>query len=182
MNVTPQALLGAAARTDMTRPVEIAMTFSRLERARRARGDLPRPFAEHAARNVLQGVIGPEDALLSLAVVQGQMFDRAPTEWRLAASAEERAASDLSFAATLLGQAIAREAMERDMLAYQMREALKPLFARWAPAEELMNQMRRMNDDAGRPFVWPELRQMLNAEADRFLRDQRFAQRGRRNA
>jgi hypothetical protein len=181
MSASPQNLLHAARRCDMSRPVELAFTFSRIERTRRGRGDLPRPFPHHAARAVLQGLIGYEDALLSLAVIYGQMFDREPTEWRRSATAAERAISDLSFAATLLDQAIARESMQRALLASRMRQALAPMLAQWAPPEDLMTELRRMNDEAGRCFVWPELRQLLNAEAERFVRDQRFAQRGRRH-
>jgi hypothetical protein len=181
MSASPQNLLDAAERTGMSRPVELAFAFSRIERTRRGRGELPRPFPHHAARAVLQGLIGYEDALLSLAVIYGQMFDREPTEWRRTATAAERATSDLSFAVHLLDQAIARENMQRALLAARMRKALAPMLAQWATPEDLMAELRRINDDAGRPFVWPELRQLLNAEAERFVRDQRFTQRGRRH-
>lgn len=181
MSASPEQLVRAAERCDMARPVEIAMSLARMERTRRSRGELPRPFPHHAARAVLQNLIGYEDALLSLAVIQGQMFDREPNEWRRTASAAERATSDLTFAAQLLGQAIAREHMQRALLASQMRKALAPLLAQWATPEDLMTELRRLNDNAGRPFVWPELRQIGAAEVERFLRDQRFAQKGRRH-
>lgn len=180
--LSPAAILTTARGCGMERPVTIAMTWTGRERRRRARGEESRPWAEHAARAVAQGLIGTEDALLSLAFLVGQIADRDPSAWgRATATAAERCGWDFSFASFLLQEAIERIDTRRAVLASEMSRTLRTMLARWDASDLMLATLEQMNAAAGRLFVWPELKQLLADEIARFASRQRWeARRGGR--
>ncbi len=150
------------------------IAWSQLERARRARGEPPRSWGDHAARNVLQGILTFDEAWLSLALL---LRHTRPNDTG-AVTAEEHAKAAVHLAHAMLEAGIRRIGWEREALERRMRSAIQPMFAQWAASEDILSTMQAMNNEAGRLFVWPELRELLNEEAARFMAQQRK----RRNA
>lgn len=158
-----------------------AVAWAALERRRRRQGKQPRAWADHAARAIVQGLIERSDAVESLWWLLSQTAGRGATpEWQAAPPAE-RAAWQLRFAGYLLDQAIRRLHDQRTLLAADMARVITPMLERRAMAEPMLKAMQAINDAADRPFLHIEIHQLLAAEIQRFIRQQRFQAKGRVN-
>jgi len=174
--ILKEAWCDAARASGLRYPMHLAKAWSATERRHRGTGADPRPLAQHAARHVCQGLIGPDDALQALVLIEWQQREGD------AAPVANDPAADLEFAAFVLAQAIANEETKRGLLAKRMRDALAPMFARLAPVAELKEALRELNEGGGRLFVWPQLHQLLEEEAGRYLTSIKAHARGRRHA
>lgn len=155
--------------------------WSWLERRRRGRGESPRSWADHAARSVVQGVIGFEDALVSLTALHATLADRQGIHARRLASPTERRTSDMRFCAWLLVDAVDRLQQQRNRLAAEMRRAVEPLLSRFAATDELLQHLATLNVQAGRLFISPELLEILQTTTARWISVQRRQQGLQRN-
>lgn len=158
-----------------------AVAWAALERRRRRQGRQPRAWADHAARAIIQGLLEPADVAESLWWLLSQAPERGARADYLAKPEAERAADQLRFAHYLLGQAIRRLADQRTLLVADMVRAVRPMMERRAMAEPMLKAMHAINDAADRPFLAIEIHQLLAAELQRFIRQQRFRTKGRVN-
>lgn len=175
VRITPAELREAARAAGLAYPVHVASCWAGTERRRRAAGGDRQSWARHAARHICQGIIGEEDAVLALVLIEWTLRERD------AAPAPNDPAGDLAFARFLLAKAVAREEANRALLAKRMRDALAPMLGR-SRAAEMMQALRQMNDDAGKLFVSPQLRQLLEQEVGWHLRRAGRQAKGRQNA
>jgi len=173
--ITPAELRRQAAAAGLQYPMQVATGWAGMERRRRAAGAERQSWARHAARHICQGIIGEEDALLALVLIEWTMRERD------AVRIPNDPAGDLDFARFTLAQAVASEEMKRALLARKMRDQLEPMLGA-APAAAMMQALRRLNDDAGRLFVSPQLRQLLEQEVILHLRRTGRQAKGRQNA
>lgn len=144
------------------------------ERRARARGEPARDAYAHAARHVCQGLIETEDALASLVLIEMQAAEREGFIPRGAEGLELTSAETVAlrrrFAAHLLELAIAREEDTRSLLAARMARAIEPMLARRASTADMVRVLLGLNFQAGRVFVWPELRELLAEQVGRHMR------------
>lgn len=119
---------------------------------------------ERAARLVCQGVLTQREAEDALTlVIAGRE--------RMAADVDE-----MRRALWMAQQALRRAMDAEDRLRHGLRMTLRREVARrmmvGRPAGEILERLRAVNEEHGRVFVWPELREIAEREAAMFLRGQ----------
>lgn len=139
--------------------VRIVRTLCRLREAAKSRGEHDLTHERRCARLVLQGVLTAqeaEDALILL--LCGIYRQEKPTQywvdharWRLMVAAEN--------------EHLTRYRCAREIKAICDRD----LPAR-VPSGQILDSARSLNVSHGRPFVWPELRELVASEIRWFLK------------
>ncbi len=176
VRIGPAQLRETARTVGLAYPMHLASCWAGTERRRRAAGDDRQAWARHAARHICQGIIGEEDAALALVLIEWTLRERD------AAPVPNDPAGDLAFARFILAQAVTSEEAKRGLLAKRMRDALAPMLAEWTPVAEMMHALRQLNDDGGKLFVSPQLRQLLEQEIGWHLKRAKRDAQGRQNA
>lgn len=176
VRIGPAQLRETARAVGLGYPMHLASCWAGTERRRRAAGDDRQAWARHAARHICQGIIGDEDAALALVLIEYTLRERD------AAPVPNDPAGDLAFARFILAQAVASEEAKRSLLAKKMRDAIAPMLRRLVPSVEMMQALRQMNDEGGKLFVWPQLRQLLEQEIHWHLKRTKRDSRGRQHA
>lgn len=150
----------ASARSGSFRVARVARLLCAWRRRDRASGVADRWEEERAARLVLQGVLDAEEAEDALAVIIAGRERMEPAQM----------AHALGMARTALASAMAEQRRLREPLERRLRDAAREMMRGRRPASEILNRMIELNTEAGRLFVWPELRRLVEWEAARFLR------------
>ncbi len=130
----------------------------------RAAGQADRWEEERAARLVCQGVLTQREAEDALTLII------AGRERMAAEESELRRA--LWMAQQSLRRAMNAEEQVRHALRMALRREVAGLMLVGRPAREILERLRAVNEEQGRVFVWPELREIAEREAAMFLRGQ----------
>lgn len=113
--------------------------------------------ARRCARLVLQGVLDQGEAEDALALIFCG-----------------RSGQDIGFHLWHAADVLARATLDEEVFRYrverEIKRAVQDSLAAWATPEALTEQARAINTEAGRPFVWPELRRIVEREVTWFVK------------
>lgn len=149
------------SHTTLTRRVRM---LCELHRRARERGDINTSMGRRIARLVLQGVLERSDAQDALALILAGRSSPAETP--------DQIAGWLRLAAHVLDQHMESEDWLRSRVEADVRRGVRRALEQWQPADVVLTTARDINAAAGRPFVWPEVRRIAEAEAAWFVRSQ----------
>lgn len=144
----------------------LVRTLCRLREKAKAEGRQDMTHERRCARLVLQGVLTLAEAQDALAILHAGIKREADVD-----------ALRLETAAVLLKRAIENESVARYVFERQLRETCDAMLRERRPSQDVLNEMRAMNTEMGGPFVWPELREIVARQIQRFFRDSRAIRR-----
>jgi hypothetical protein len=122
----------------------------RLRERAKAEGRAEMTHERRCARLVLQGVLTLTEAQDALAVIHAGIKREPDVD-----------ALRLETASLLLNRAIENERVARHVAERQLREACDSMLRERRPSGDILNELRAVNAEIGRPFVWPELREIV---------------------
>jgi hypothetical protein len=156
--------------TDPAATAQHVLGLCHLRRRAKQLGEIQMTHQRRAARLVLQGILDREEAEDALAVLTAAI-GKAPAVdefW-------------LWIAQRMLEQAIETEAAARHRCELDIRAACETAIARRLPSAVILARASDVNDEHGRLFAYPQLRELVGKQLAWFVRQQRGPQRGRRS-
>jgi hypothetical protein len=155
-----------SAAADAPAVVRLVRTLCRLREKAKAEGRHEMTHERRCARLVLQGVLTVVEAQDALAVLHAGMKREADVD-----------ALRLETAAILLNRAIENERVARHVAERELRQACDAMLRERRPSGDILNELRAMNAEIGRPFVWPELREIAARQIQWMFRESQARRR-----
>jgi hypothetical protein len=146
--------------TDPAQMVRVVRALCRLREKAKAEGRHDMTHERRCARLVLQGVLTMGEAQDALAILHAAIKGEADVD-----------AIRLESASLLLSRAIENEHVARYVFERRLREACDTLLRERRPSQDILHHMRSLNAEMGRPFVWPELCEIVARQIQRYFRE-----------
>lgn len=143
-----------------TDSAQIVRTLCRLRAKAKAEGRHDMTHERRCARLVVQGVLTLGEAQDALAILHAAIKGEAEVD-----------ALRLEGAALLLSRAIENEHVARYVSERRLREACDTLLRERRPSQDILHHMRALNAEMGRPFVWPEICEIVARQIQRYFRE-----------
>lgn len=140
--------------------VRLVRMLCRLRAKAKAQGRHDMTHERRCARLVLQGVLTKGEAQDALAMLHAGMKGETAVD-----------ALRLDTAGILLSRAMENEHVSRYGFERQLREACDTLLRERRPSQDILHHMRHINAEMGSPFVWPELREIVARQIQRYFRE-----------